>query len=250
MTRASETFRVRARGDLACFTRPEFKVERVSYEAMTPSAARGILEAIHWKPAICWVVTAIQVLKPVRFISFKRNEVTRRASVDTALQGLKGQAVEPYFADEDRAQRNTVALRDVDYVIEAHFVPAAGWRPEDNYAKHAEMFTRRLASGQTFHQPYLGCREFAAAVEPVAGELACELPAEWRNRDLGWMLHDLAFGPGSCRGSSRRRSTRTASSRSRRSRRQPLRTASGWEAGHDPGGPEGTGGAGGAGKQP
>jgi CRISPR-associated protein Cas5d len=195
MSRPSETVRVRARGDFACFTRPEFKVERVSYEVMTPSAARGILEAIHWKPAICWVVTAIQVLKPIRFISFKRNEVTKRASVDVALQGVKGNAIEPYFADEDRAQRNTIALRDVDYVIEAHFVLTAKSGPADNHGKHMEIFARRLANGQTFHQPYLGCREFAAIIEQVVGEPTCELPAPWRNRDLGWMLHDLEFGP-------------------------------------------------------
>src|SRR5437763_15929574 len=99
--RCQENFLVRAWGPLACFTRPEFKVERVSYEVMTPSAARGVLEAIHWKPAIRWVVTAIRVLKPVRFISLKRNEVNDRASVAVALQGLKGNTVPAYFADED-----------------------------------------------------------------------------------------------------------------------------------------------------
>jgi CRISPR-associated protein Cas5d len=105
------------RGPLACFTRPEFKTERVSYEVMTPSAARGVLEAVYWKPAIRWVVTAIHVLAPVRFISFKRNEVGNRASVRRALSG------EPFFANDrqHREQRNTVALRDVDYVVEAHF---------------------------------------------------------------------------------------------------------------------------------
>ncbi len=195
MAKPSETFRVRVRGELACFTRPEFKVERVSYEVMTPSAARGVLEAVHWKPAIRWVLTAIRVLAPVRFVSFKRNEVKNRASVDSALQGMKGLAVDPYFADEDRAQRNTVALRDVDYVVEAHFVAAPRWGPDDSYAKHAEMFTRRLKSGQTFHQPYLGCREFAAVVEPAPDPLpASKLPKEWRDRDLGLMLHDLEFG--------------------------------------------------------
>jgi CRISPR-associated protein Cas5d len=195
VNKPSQTFHVRVRGELACFTRPEFKVERVSYEVMTPSAARGVLEAVHWKPAIRWVVTAIRVLAPVRFISFKRNEVNNRASVDAALRGMKGSAVEPYFADEDRAQRNTVALRDVDYVVECHFVATPRWGPEDNYAKHAEMFARRLASGQTFHPPYLGCREFAAVVEPAPDPLpASGLPARWRDRDLGLMLHDLEFG--------------------------------------------------------
>src|SRR5947209_11549439 len=107
--RCTETFRVRVRGALACFTRPEFHVERVSYEVMTPSAARGVLEAVHWKPAIRWVVTAIHVLAPVKFISFERNEVAGRASRQRG----------PVLVEDDRQQRNTVALRDVDFVIEA-----------------------------------------------------------------------------------------------------------------------------------
>src|SRR5213595_3821591 len=106
--------RLEISGKYALFTRPEMKVERVSYEVMTPSAARGILEAVHWKPAIRWVVTEIHVLSPIRFISFKRNEVSKRVSVRNVLKALKGEPLEPYFADEDRQQRNTVALRDVD----------------------------------------------------------------------------------------------------------------------------------------
>src|SRR5262245_10121984 len=117
--RCEETFKVRVGGAFACFTRPEFKVERVSYEVMTPSAARGVLEAIHWKPAIRWVVTAIHVLAPVRLISFKRNEVASRVSVLLARDAMRGEPIRPYFADTDRQQRNTLALRDVDYVIEA-----------------------------------------------------------------------------------------------------------------------------------
>src|SRR3954470_22924042 len=165
--RCAETFRVRVRGELACFTRPEFHVERVSYEAMTPSAARGVLEAVHWKPAIRWVVTAIHVLAPVRFSSFKRNEVASRASMQRGQRAMGG---DPFLVEEDRRQRNTVALRDVDYVIEAHFATTPRWGPEDTLAKHVDMVTRGLAKGQTFPQPYLGCREFAAEVEPV-GEL-------------------------------------------------------------------------------
>jgi CRISPR-associated protein Cas5d len=191
--RCKETFRVRVRGPLACFTRPEFKVERVSYEVMTPSAARGVLEAIHWKPGIRWVITAIHILAPVNFVSFKRNEVAGRVSTQIATRGMQGESVPPYFADEDRQQRNTMALRDVDYVIEAHFFTTPRFGPDDTVPKHVEMFMRRLERGQTFHQPYLGCREFAAAVEP-AGEIPeCHLPATWRDRDLGLMLHDLEF---------------------------------------------------------
>jgi CRISPR-associated protein Cas5d len=195
MPRESETFHVRVRGPFACFTRPEFKVERVSYEVMTPSAARGILEAIHWKPAIRWVVTEIHVLAPIRFISFKRNEVSKRVSVRNVLQAMKGEPLESYFADEDRAQRNTVALRDVDYVIGAHFVPVEEeWHDTDNFAKHARMFGERLEKGQTFHHPYLGCREFAAAVEPAKLVWECRLPPEQRDKQLGLMLHDMEFG--------------------------------------------------------
>jgi CRISPR-associated protein Cas5d len=183
---------VRVRGPLACFTRPEFKVERVSYEVMTPSAARGVLEAVHWKPAIRWVVTAIHVLAPVRFISFKRNEVESKASLQRGQRAING---DPFRVEEDRQQRNTVALRDVDYVIEAHFATTSRWGPDDTLAKHADMVTRRLEKGQTFHQPYLGCREFAAEVEPVGDFPECKLPPEWRNRHLGLMLHDLEFGP-------------------------------------------------------
>jgi CRISPR-associated protein Cas5d len=196
MTRPSETFHVRVRGPFACFTRPEFKAERVSYEVMTPSAARGILEAVRWKPAIRWVVTEIHVLAPIRFISIKRNEVSGRVSVRKVLQAMKGEPLEPYFADssEHRDQRSTVALRDVDYVIAAHFVPAQGWHETDNYAKHARMFGERLANGQTFHHPYLGCREFAAEVTPGAEPWERRLPPEQRDKQLGLMLHDMEFG--------------------------------------------------------
>src|SRR3954469_25319448 len=114
--RCAETFKVRVRGELACFTRPEFHVERVSYEVMTPSAARGVLEAVYWKPAIRWVVTAIHVLAPVRFISFKRNEVASRATLQRGERAVSG---DPFFVENDRQQRNTVALRDVDYAVEA-----------------------------------------------------------------------------------------------------------------------------------
>jgi CRISPR-associated protein Cas5d len=195
MNRRSETFRLRVRGELACFTRPEFKVERVSYEVITPSAARGILEAIHWKPAIRWVVSAIHVLAPVRFVSFKRNEIAGRVSDRAAASGMKGNPIQAYLTDEDRQQRNTVALRDVDYIVEAHFVQTAKWGDQDNMAKHAEMFSRRLEGGQTFHQPYLGCREFAAIAEPAPDPLPpSELEEAWKNRHLGLMLHDLEFG--------------------------------------------------------
>jgi len=180
----SRTLRLRAKGPLACFTRPELKVERVSYPVITPSAARGLLEAVLWKPAIAWRVERIHVLKEINFTAFRRNEVNSRVPT------FKSTPPGDYFADEDRAQRNTVALSDVDYLIEAHFImtPKAG--PDDNVRKFEEMFERRLANGQHFHQPYFGCREFVAAVEHPTGD---EQPIP-DTRDLGWMLWDIEFG--------------------------------------------------------
>lgn len=189
MSLRSLTFKVRAAGPYACFTRPEFKADRVSYESMTPSAARGLLEAILWKPAIRWRIERIHLLAPIRFDQIKRNEVARKASV-------RGD-VSRYFADDEdnRAQRNTLLLRDVDYVIEAHFSMTAKAGPEDNLQKFREMFERRLARGQCFQTPYLGCREFVARVEPAPREWS--VPESLRSRrDLGMMLLDLDFDPG------------------------------------------------------
>jgi len=181
----------RAFGPLACFTRPELKVERVSYPVMTPSAARGLLEAVLWKPAIQWHVERIRVLRPVRFVTFRRNEVNTRASPPARAVVEKGGPVKPYFAEDDRAQRNTVALRDVDYLIEAHFTLTDRAGPDDNVAKFVDMFRRRVAKGQHFHQPYFGCREFVAHVIPADG---APEPIE-ESCDLGIMLWDIDYGP-------------------------------------------------------
>lgn len=190
--------RLRVTGDHACFTRPEMKVERVSYDVMTPSAARGILEAVHWKPAILWVVDRIHVLKPIRFQSIRRNEVGAKMSADKARNAMRaGSLAGLGLAIEDnRQQRASTLLRDVDYLIEAHFDMTAKAGPEDTPAKHVSMFNRRAAGGQCFHQPCLGTREFPAAFSPVpeGAELpASALPIEQRERDLGWMLHDIDF---------------------------------------------------------
>src|SRR5207244_10832105 len=139
---------LKAWGEYACFTRPELKAERVSYEVMTPSAARGVLEAILWKPAIRWTISRIHVLAPIRFTAVRRNEVNSKLSV-------RGD-VSRYFADEDRAQRNTILLTDVDYVIEAHFEMTDRAGPDDNLQKFEQMFARRLAKGQSVHAPYRG----------------------------------------------------------------------------------------------
>ncbi len=185
----SPTLRLRARGPLACFTRPELKVERVSYPIMMPSAARGLLEAILWKPAIAWHVERIQVLKEIKFTAFRRNEVTSKASVPPASTIKNGGAAPLYFADEDRSQRNTVALSDVDYVIEAHFTMTDKTGSDDNVNKFIGMFNRRVEKGQNFHQPYFGCREFVAEVLPAENSPT----AIHISPDLGLMLWDIRF---------------------------------------------------------
>lgn len=186
----SPLFKVRVAGELACFTRPELKVERVSYEVITPSAARGILEAILWKPAIRWEVARIHLLAPVRWASLKRNEVNQTIALGSARRAMQGLARDLQLCIEHhRAQRHTLALRDVDYVIEAGFriTERAGQR--DNRVKFREIFERRLARGQCYRMPYLGCREFAARFAPQVEPFE-PIP---QTRDLGWMLHDIEF---------------------------------------------------------
>lgn len=177
---AKNTVCLRVWGENACFTRPEMKVERVSYDVMTPSAARGILEAILWKPAIRWQITRIDVLKPIRWESVRRNEVGTVTS--NRSSGL--------YIEETRQQRAGLFLRDVDYLIHAQFELTDKTGPDDNPLKFAEMFRRRAEKGQCFNQPYLGCREFSAAF--VFVNLADGLPAPiLESSDLGWMLYDI-----------------------------------------------------------
>ncbi|MFT8644583.1 type I-C CRISPR-associated protein Cas5c [Gluconacetobacter sp.] len=192
------SIRLHVWGERACFTRPELKVERVSYDVITPSAARGILEAIHWKPAICWHIDRIHVLKPIRFQSIRRNEVGAKASAANAASAMKRGTTQGVgiVVDENRQQRATLALVDVGYVIEAHFTLTAKAGPEDSAAKHASMFNRRAAQGQCFHRPCLGTREFDAEFALVTDDgafPACELAADKRTVDFGWMLHDIDF---------------------------------------------------------
>lgn len=173
-------------GDYALFTRPEMKVERVSYDVMTPSAARGILEAIYWKPAICWVIDRIHVLRPVRFENIRRNEMSNRVSVNKNDM-IKGHSVCRYIED-DRQQRASMVLRNVEYIIEAHFDVTGSNDSEPG--KHLAIFERRVKKGQCFHRPYFGCREF-----PVDFEWCEEIPvsAFSGEQDLGFMLHDIDF---------------------------------------------------------
>lgn len=188
-------------GEHACFTRPEMKVERVSYDVITPSAARGILEAIHWKPAIRWVIDRIHVLKPIRFEAIRRNEVSSWLSVKNARTAMKAGSTRGLrlYADDsnERQQRTALVLRDVAYVIEAHFsLREKNGDAAAIAAKHISMFDRRAAQGQCFHQPYLGTREFAAHFALIDETPICEIPEKDRNRDLGWMLHDIDYDNG------------------------------------------------------
>lgn len=183
-------------GEFACFTRPEMKVERVSYDAMTPSAARGIIEAIYWKPEIRWVIDRLRVLKPIRFTSMRRNEVGATASAKTAATAMQsGRGNLGLYVEVDRQQRAALLLRDVAYVIEAHFDIISG---EPNEAKHLDVFNRRARTGQCFTRPYLGCREFAANFALIEADGAVPGSHSILNgtRDLGWMLHDIDFRNG------------------------------------------------------
>jgi CRISPR-associated protein Cas5d len=187
---------VKVWGCFACFTRPEMKVERVSYPVMTPSAARGVLEAILWKPEMAWRVEEIHVLRPIRYFSILRNEVNSRAS-ERAARGWVDQNG-GYVAAEDRAQRHTLALRDVEYIIRATPIVKAGvvW----DVAKYRDQFRRRVQRGQCFATPYLGCREFSAAFGSVNGT---ETPIG-ENVEFGRMLLDLDYAAdGSGRGTPR-----------------------------------------------
>lgn len=177
---------VKVWSELACFTRPEMKVERVSYHVMTPSAARGILEAIFWKPEFHWQVREIAVLRPIQHFSILRNEVAKKASV-SSVRGWERKGG-GYFADEDRQQRHTLALRDVAYIVRADIVLASHAQNED-VAKYRDQFRRRVTKGQCHYTPYLGCREFAASFGPPDRD---DKPID-HSDDLGRMLFDMDY---------------------------------------------------------
>jgi CRISPR-associated protein Cas5d len=178
---------VKVWGDFACFTRPEMKVERVTYPLMTPSAARGVLEAIFWKPEFTWLVERIWVLNEIRYFSILRNEVNHRVPERSAREWSEWGG---YIAShrDNRSQRHTLALRDVAYVIQARPKPKPG---ASDSAKFRDQFRRRVARGQCYSRPYLGCREFAASFAPPTGN---EQPVEL-SVDFGRMLLDLDFAP-------------------------------------------------------
>lgn len=187
--------KLRVWGDYACFTRPEMKVERVSYDVMTPSAARGILEAIHWKPAIAWKIDKIHVINPIRFDNIRRNELANKISEQKIKQAMSGKEVELcQVITEERQQRASMILKDVEYVIEAHFEMTDKAGSEDNEAKHLEIAKRRMKTGQSFHQPYFGCREFPVNFELIENDE--DIPESFyvgETKDLGWMLWDIDF---------------------------------------------------------
>lgn len=194
--------RLKVWGEHACFTRPEMKVERVSYDVMTPSAARGILEAIHWKPAIRWVIDEIHVLKPIRFQSIRRNEVGSKVSAANAKKAMNRGDIGGLhlLVDEDRQQRAATVLVKPAYVIAARFELTLRADGTDSEGKHLDMFNRRARDGQCFHQPCLGTREFAASFELIERDAPMPTVAardRTRNlgfgtpRDLGFMLWDI-----------------------------------------------------------
>lgn len=196
MTKGASPIRLKVWGDYACFTRPEMKVERVSYDVITPSAARGILEAIYWKPEVRWVVERLHVLKPIRFTNLRRNEVASKASAANAKRAMKGTFDGPLCVviEDDRQQRAATILRDVAYVIEARFELVDEGEP---VAKHYNMFKRRAEQGQYFHHPYLGTREFPCDFAWVDGPTPEPDESLHGERDLGYMLHDIVYSPAS-----------------------------------------------------
>ena len=180
-------------GDFACFTRPEMKVERVSYDVITPSAARACFEAILWKPAIRWHINQIEVLKPIRWINLRRNEVASVVStrnVETAMKG--GTTILGLNIEDERQQRAGLFLRDVAYRVHADMEFLSDRDSGAHANKYYEMFERRASRGQCVNQPYLGCREFAAHFRLVTDVSAEPMPIA-ETRELGFMLHDLDF---------------------------------------------------------
>lgn len=187
-------------GEYACFTRPEMKVERVSYDVMTPSAARGILSAIYWKKEIAWAIDRIHVLKPIRFVSIRRNELGGKISQSIVSTAMQRNSTDKLYTliEEDRQQRAATVLREVAYIIEAHFTLTGAETPENTPAKHISVFNRRAQKGQCFQQPCLGTREFPAHFAWLDRDRpetfpVTELKQQEKTKDLGWMLHDIDF---------------------------------------------------------
>lgn len=180
-------------GDYACFTRPEMKTERVSYDVMTPSAARGLLESIYWHPGLRWIIDRIHVCAPIRFTNLRRNEVKSTVSARSARTVMERGTGELYLvASQDIQQRSAMLLRDVHYVIDAHFDITEQASANDNAGKFQDMIKRRIKRGQFYHQPCFGCREFPAQFKTCETLPPC--PDELKGlRELGYMLWDLDY---------------------------------------------------------
>lgn len=190
----SKGVKVRVWGDYALFTRPEMKVERCSYDVITPSAARGILDAVYWHPGMRWVIDRIYVKKPIQFTSIRRNEVKSKISAANVLSVYNGNQRDLSISSKaEIVQRASLLLRDVEYVIEAHFEMTDQANDSDNPGKFKDIIIRRLKRGECFHTPYFGCREFPVRFclcEDDDTSTAYEDEAE---RDLGYMLYDLDY---------------------------------------------------------
>ena len=184
--------RVEAWGEYALFSRPEMKVERVSYDVITPSAARGLIEAVYFKPAIRWAIDRIYVCSPIVFTYVRRNEVLSKLSARNARAAMNGTArVEPICTPRDIVQRASLLLKDVRYVIDAHFELTDKAGETDTEEKHYNIALRRLRGGQCFHQPYFGCREFPANFRLFEGDSVEQAIQE--SRDFGYMLLDMDY---------------------------------------------------------
>lgn len=183
--------RIECWGKYACFTRPEMKVERVSYDVMTPSAARGLVESIFWHPGLRYVIDEIDVMSPIRFTNVRRNEVKSKLSANIAASRAKSGEAMYLLTREDIQQRAAEILKDVRYCITVHFSMTDRANASDNPGKFREMLCRRARKGQCYHQPYLGCREFPAGFRLVEeDEAVVPYPV---TRDLGYMLYDMDY---------------------------------------------------------
>lgn len=178
-------------GAYALFSRPELKVERVSYDVPTPSAARGIVESVYYHPGLRWYIDRIHVLNPIRFVSIRRNEVTDKISGRNVRQAAQGGGQPLYLVTSQKiVQRSSLLLQDVHYVIEAHFEMTDKAAPSDNPGKFQDIVTRRMERGQCFHMPYFGCREFPVSFRRWPGG---PIPTIDETRDLGLMLYDFDY---------------------------------------------------------
>ena len=177
-------------GPYALFSRPEMHVERVSYDVPTPSAARGLVEAIYYHPGLQWHIRRIYVLNPIRFTNIRRNEVTDKIPYDKVRKAMQGGEIPSLITSQKIAQRAAMVLQDVHYVIEAEFTMTDRAAPGDNPGKFQDIVTRRMAKGQCYHTPYFGCREFPAAFRAWPGGA---IPTISTSCDLGFMLYDLDY---------------------------------------------------------